>query len=62
MWSKYMAKARFTNEQIEQAKAWFFEDENLSIEWGLRPGAGLNGPITVYNKVVPNGNDEAPSE
>jgi hypothetical protein len=62
MWSKYMAKARFTNEQIEQAKAWFFEDENLSIEWGLRPGAGLNGPITVYNKVEPNGNDEAPSE
>jgi hypothetical protein len=62
MWSKYMAKARFTNEQIEQAMAWFFEDENLSIEWGLRPGAGLNGPITVYNKVEPNGNDEAPSE
>jgi len=62
MWSKYMAKARFTNEQIEQAKAWFFEDENLSIEWGLRPGAGLNGPITVYNKVEPNGQNEKPSE
>jgi hypothetical protein len=62
MWSKYMAKARFTNEQIEQAMAWFFEDENLSIEWGLRPASGLNGPITVYNKVEPNGNDEAPSE
>jgi len=57
-----MAKARFTNEQIEQAKAWFFEDENLSIEWGLRPASGLNGPITVYNKVVPNGNDETASE
>ena len=57
-----MAKARFTNEQIEQAKAWFFEDDNLSIEWGMRPASGLNGPITVYNKVVPNGNDEAPSE
>ena len=57
-----MAKAKFTNEQIEQAKAWFFEDENLSVEWGLRPGAGLNGPITVYNKVVPNGNDETASE
>jgi hypothetical protein len=57
-----MAKARFTNEQIEQAMAWFFEDENLSIEWGMRPAVGLNGPLTVYNKVEPNGNDEAPSE
>jgi len=62
MWSKYMAKARFTNEQIEQAMAWFFEDENLSIEWGLRPASGLNGPITVYNKVEPNGQNEKPSE
>jgi hypothetical protein len=62
MWNKYMAKAKFTESQIEQAKAWFFEDENLSIEWGLRPASGLNGPITVYNKVEPNGNDEAASE
>jgi hypothetical protein len=62
MWNKYMVKAKFTNEQIEQAKAWFFEDENLSIEWGLRPAVGLNGPITVYNKVEPNGNDETASE
>lgn len=54
--------ARFTQEQIEQAKAEFFSDENMSIEWGLRPAVGLNGPITVYNKVEPNGNDEAPSE
>ena len=54
--------ARFTNEQIEQAKAWFFEDENLSIEWGLRPGVGQNGPITVYVKEVPNGSNEKPSE
>ena len=57
-----MAKAKFTQEQIEQAKAWFFEDENLSIEWGLRPAVGLNGPITVYNKVLANGNDETASE
>jgi len=55
-------KAKFTDEQIEQAKAWFFEDENLSIEWGLRPAVGLNGPITVYNKVEPNGQNEKPSE
>jgi hypothetical protein len=62
MWNKYMAKAKFTDEQIEQAKAWFFEDENLSIEWGLRPAVGLNGPITVYNKVVPNGTNETQGE
>jgi hypothetical protein len=62
MWSKYMVKARFTPEQIEQAKAEFFGDENLSTEWGMRPAVGLNGPITVYNKVEPNGNDEAASE
>ena len=57
-----MAKARFTAEQIEQAKAWFFEDDNLIIEWGMRPASGLNGPITVYNKVPPNGQNEKPSE
>jgi hypothetical protein len=60
MWSKYMAK--FTNEQIEQAKAEFFQDENMSIEWGLRPAVGPNGPITVYNKVLPNEQNEAASE
>ena len=55
--------ARFTQEQIEQAKAEFFGDENMSIEWGLRPASGLNGPITVYNKVeVQSGNDETASE
>ena len=53
---------KFKNEQIEQAKAEFFSDAELIIEWGLRPGAGLNGPITVYNKVEPNGNDETASE
>ena len=53
---------KFTDEQIEQAKAWFFEDENLSIEWGLRPGVGLNGPITVYVKEAPNGSNETASE
>ena len=57
-----MAKAKFTQEQIEQAKAEFFGDENMSIEWGMRPAVGLNGPITVYNKVEPNGNDETASE
>jgi hypothetical protein len=60
MWSKYMAK--FTNEQIEQAKAEFFQDENMSIEWGMRPAVGPNGPITVYNKVQPNGSNETASE
>jgi len=54
--------AKFTNEQIEQAKAEFFQDENMSIEWGLRPAVGPNGPITVYNKVLPNEQNEAASE
>ena len=56
-----MAKAKFTQEQLNEAVAEFFADENLSIEWGLRPAVGLNGPITVYNKVEQNGTDERPS-
>ena len=54
--------AKFTQEQIEQAKAEFFSDADLSIEWGLRPAVGPNGPITVYNKVAPNGDNETASE
>jgi len=56
-----MAKAKFTQEQVHEAVAEFFADENLSIEWGLRPAVGFNGPITVYNKVEQNGTDERPS-
>ena len=56
-----MAKAKFTQEQVHEAMAEFFADENLSIEWGLRPAVGFNGPITVYNKVEQNGTDERPS-
>jgi hypothetical protein len=62
MWNKYMVKAKFTQDQIEQAKAEFFEDDNLSIEWGLRPAVGPNGPITVYLKEVTNGSNETASE
>jgi hypothetical protein len=58
MWNKYMA--RFTQEQIEQAKAWFFE--NNTVVPVLVPGAGNNGPIIAYKKEDQNGNDEAPSE
>ena len=50
--------AKFTQEQIDRAKAEFFQDENMSIEWGMRPASGLNGPITVYNKVQPNEQNE----
>jgi len=56
-----MAKAKFTQEQLNAAVAEFFADENLSIEWGLRPAVGLHGAITVYNKVEQNGTDERPS-
>jgi hypothetical protein len=59
MWNKYMAK--FTKEQVEQAKAEFFTDADLSIEWGMRPASGLNGPITVYTKVEPNEQNEKSS-
>jgi hypothetical protein len=54
--------AKFTQEQIEQAKAEFFQDENMSIEWGMRPASGLNGPITVYTKVESNEQNETASE
>jgi hypothetical protein len=60
MWNKYMAK--FTKEQVEQAKAEFFQDENMSIEWGMRPASGRNGPITIYTKVEPNEQNETASE
>ena len=54
--------AKFTKEQIEQAKAEFFTDADLSIEWGMRPASGRNGPITVYKKEEQsNGTDERPS-
>jgi hypothetical protein len=54
--------ARFTQEQVNEAMAEFFADPDASIEWGLLPAAGNNGPITVYKLEKSNGNDEAPSE
>jgi hypothetical protein len=57
-----MAKAKFTQDQLNEAMAEFFGDENLSIEWGMRPAVGLNGPITVYNKVEPNESNQAASQ
>jgi hypothetical protein len=54
--------ARFTQEQIEQAKAEFFADPDASIEWGLLPATGNNGPITVYKLERTNGSNEIPSE
>jgi len=56
-----MAKAKFTQDQVHEAMAEFFADENMSIEWGLRPAVGLNGPITVYKKEEQNGTNERPS-
>jgi hypothetical protein len=50
--------ARFTQEQIDQATAEFFADPDASIEWGLLPGAGNNGPITVYKLERSDGQDE----
>lgn len=54
---------KFTQEQIDQATAEFFgEQGDAYLEWSLIPGAGENGPITVYKLGEANGNDEAPSE
>ena len=54
--------ARFTQEQLEQAKAEFYADPDASIERGTLPGAGNNGPITLYKLEKSNGNGETASE
>ena len=55
-----MAKAKFTDSQIEQAKAWFFEDNTVVPV--VVPGAGNNGPIIAYKKEEDYGNGEAASD
>jgi hypothetical protein len=59
-----MAKARFTQDQLDQAKAWFFE--NNTVVPVHVPGAGNNGSIIVYKNASEqkeeNGNDETASE
>jgi hypothetical protein len=62
MWSKYMAKAKFTQDQLNEAVAEFFADPDASIEWGLLPAAGNNGPITVYKLEKSDGTSQAASE
>ena len=56
--------AKFTQEQIEQAKAEFFQERGDEyLEFSVIPAAGNNGPITVYNKVEEdNGNGKAASD
>ena len=54
--------ARFTQEQLNEAMAEFFADPDASIEWGLLPAVGMNGPITVYKLERDNGSNEIPSE
>ena len=56
--------ARFTQEQIEQAKAEFFaENGSDRLECTFIPGAGNNGPITTYKiPEVQYGTIEAASE
>ena len=54
--------AKFTQEQIEQAKAEFFQEKGDEyLEFSVIPAAGNNGPITVY-KGANNGSNEKPSE
>jgi hypothetical protein len=57
-----MAKAKFTQDQLNEAVAEFFADPDASIEWGLLPATGNNGPITVYKLERTNGSNEIPSE
>lgn len=53
--------AKFTPEQVEQAKAWFFE--NNTVVPTYVPGAGNNGSIIVYKKAeADNGSNETASE
>ena len=55
--------ARFTQEQIEQAKAEFFQEQGQTyVECSFLPGAGNNGGITMYKLGAQNGNDETASE
>jgi hypothetical protein len=53
-----MAKAKFTQEQLNEAMAEFFADPDASIEWGLLPAVGNNGPITVYKLEKSDDQDE----
>lgn len=55
--------ARFTQEQIEQAKAEFFQEKGDEyLEFSVIPAAGNNGPITVYKLGANDGSNEKPSE
>jgi len=52
---------KFTQDQLDEAVAEFFADPDASIERGTLPGAGNNGPITMYRKDE-NGTSQAASE
>ncbi len=50
---------KFTQEQIDQAKAEFFgENGSEYVECSYIPGAGNNGGITVYKLGENDGQDE----
>ena len=57
-----MSKAKFTQDQVNEAVAEFFKDPDASIERGTLPGAGHNGPITLYKLEKSNGPSQAASE
>jgi hypothetical protein len=64
MWSKYMAKAKFTQDQLNEAVAEFFgqcevtEKGETFVECTFLPGAGNNGTISVYKLGAENGQNE----
>ena len=57
-----MSKAKFTQDQVNEAVAEFFKDPDASIERGILQGAGYNGPITLYKLEKSNGQNETASE
>ena len=54
-----MAKAKFTQDQLDEAVAEFFCEKGTEyLEFSVLPGAGNNGPITLYKLGAENGQNE----
>jgi hypothetical protein len=54
-----MAKAKFTQDQVQEAMAEFFSE---TVDHQVLAGAGNNGPIVIYKlNEVQNGTNERPS-
>lgn len=54
-----MAKAKFTQDQLDEAVAEFFSE---NVPPSVLPGAGNNGQIIIYRKGESDGDGQAASE